>query len=169
MNVFPRSSPSPRLMEPEPEGIMLGPIQHSQASAVPDSQAPVSGRSSQDHLLRPSPSEHPQLSRTSSHVQDVPRGSAVDSSEPILREAGSAMTTRNPLQEWVLETIAMATATAVLVALIVLLSQYDGIQQPDWPTWLNLSTVVSILSTALRTLLTFVVASGMLNDGSPCL
>ncbi|KAG6354281.1 hypothetical protein INS49_004886 [Diaporthe citri] len=47
----------------------------------------------------------------------------------------------------------------VLVGLVILLLEFDGIRQPEWPEWINLSTIVSMFSTTLRTLLVVVIAS----------
>lgn len=61
---------------------------------------------------------------------------------------------------WVFEMLTLIAAVLALVGLIILLLEFDGIRQPDWPEWINLSTIVSMFSTTLRALLAVVIASG---------
>lgn len=61
---------------------------------------------------------------------------------------------------WAFEVSTFIAAVLVLVGLILLLKEFDGDKQPEWPDWINLSTIVSILATSLRTLLAVVIASG---------
>lgn len=61
---------------------------------------------------------------------------------------------------WAFEALTLIAAVLVLVGLILLLLEFDCIKQPEWTEWINLSTIVSMFSTTLRTLLAVVIASG---------
>lgn len=60
----------------------------------------------------------------------------------------------------VFEMLTLIAAVLVIVGLIIVLLEFDGIRKPDWPESINLSTIVSMFSTTLRALLAVVTASG---------
>lgn len=57
---------------------------------------------------------------------------------------------RHILRHWCLEIVTIFVATALMAAIIILLSLYDGKLMPEWPFSINLSTVITTLSTFLR-------------------
>ncbi|TID14532.1 hypothetical protein E2P81_ATG08484 [Venturia nashicola] len=58
---------------------------------------------------------------------------------------------------WWQEIVSFLFAAACFVAIAIILAKYNGQEQPDWKYSLNLSTLVAILSTLLRTSLVVVV------------
>lgn len=74
------------------------------------------------------------------------------------------------LRSWWLEGLAIAISLLLLAAIVVVLFRYDGKEQPDWPYWINLNTIVATLSTILRAQLLLVAAEGLrLQLSSICL
>ncbi|ROV96177.1 hypothetical protein VSDG_05026 [Cytospora chrysosperma] len=61
-------------------------------------------------------------------------------------------------QHWSLEIVTIFVATALMAAIIILLSLYDGKLMPEWPFSVNLSTVIATLSTFLRATMMAAVA-----------
>lgn len=74
--------------------------------------------------------------------------------------------TRGPLISWWLEGLAIVVSLILLAAIVSLLYRFDGKEQPEWPYWINLNTVVATLSTILRAQLLLVAAEGELHDPS---
>jgi hypothetical protein len=48
-----------------------------------------------------------------------------------------------------------------LVAIIVVLYEYDGKPMPDWPYGITLNALVSVLSTAMKASMVFIVCEGL--------
>ena len=67
---------------------------------------------------------------------------------------------RGPLVSWWLEGLATVVSLVLLAAIMAILYHFDGKEQPDWPYWINLNTVVATLSTILRAQLLLVAAEG---------
>lgn len=65
------------------------------------------------------------------------------------------------LRSWWLEGLAIAISLLLLAAIVVVLFRFDGKEQPDWPYWINLNTIVATLSTILRAQLLLVAAEGL--------
>lgn len=65
------------------------------------------------------------------------------------------------LRSWWLEGVAIAVSLLLLAAIVVVLFRFDGKEQPDWPYWTNLNTIVATLSTILRAQLLLVAAEGL--------
>lgn len=79
---------------------------------------------------------------------------------------GLARRTRGPLVSWWLEGLAIVVSLLLLAAIVGLLYHFDGKEQPEWPYWINLNTVVATLSTILRAQLLLVAAEGQLHSSS---
>ncbi|KAI7777042.1 hypothetical protein LA080_004202 [Diaporthe eres] len=135
-------------------GIGLEPILQSHLappsySSAPASTTASSRRNSQDELLG---SAHQQNeSRHENSDQQV----SLDKRELI----GMAQTVGQVVKLWAFEVLTLIAAVLVLVGLVLLLLEFDGIRQPEWPEWINLSTIVSMFLTTLRTMLAVVITS----------
>ncbi|KAI1166114.1 hypothetical protein F5B18DRAFT_92053 [Nemania serpens] len=68
---------------------------------------------------------------------------------------------RNPLRDWSYEMLGMMVAIGLLIAITMILRQFEDKEQPKWPHELTLNSVIAILSTILRALLASIVAQGM--------
>lgn len=66
--------------------------------------------------------------------------------------------TRHVLRYWLLEILTVLTAALLLAAVIALLSYYDGKYMPQWPLELNLTSVIALLTTFLRSAIVAAVA-----------
>lgn len=64
---------------------------------------------------------------------------------------------------WGPEILSICVAICCLVAVFTILATYDGQRQPDWPyaSALNLSTLIALVATILRSMLATVIESGM--------
>lgn len=119
-------------------------------SSAPASTTTSSRRNSQDELLG---SAHRQNeSRDENSDQQV----SLDTRELV----GMPQTVGQVVKLWAFEVLTLIAAVLILVGLVLLLLEFDGIRQPEWPEWINLSTIVSMFSTILRTMLAVVIASG---------
>lgn len=76
--------------------------------------------------------------------------------------SGSPHDARPPsiLVSWWLEGLAIIISLLLLAAIVGVLYRFDGKEQPDWPYWINLNTVVATMSTILRAQLLLVAAEG---------
>lgn len=64
----------------------------------------------------------------------------------------------NILKVWKWEIFNCALAIGMLVSMYSILLHYDGRRIPDWGTAINLSTLIALMATILRTMLAFVVS-----------
>lgn len=134
--------------------IGLEPILVSHLRPYSDISAPTStripSRNSEDQLLG------------SANLGNGPSSESSDSQAPSGEEKIIEVTYSlgQVANLWAFEVLTLSAAVLVLVGLILLLKEFDGDKQPEWPDWINLSTIVSILATTLRTLLVVVIASG---------
>lgn len=64
---------------------------------------------------------------------------------------------------WIPEIWSICVAICCLIAIFALLARFDGQRQPDWPyaSALNLSTLIALVATILRSMLATVIDSGM--------
>lgn len=64
---------------------------------------------------------------------------------------------------WIPEIWSICVAICCLIAIFTLLARFDGQRQPDWPyaSALNLSTLIALVATILRSMLATVIDSGM--------
>lgn len=58
---------------------------------------------------------------------------------------------------WTFEILGCVTSIVFLVAIIVVLFNYDGRPMPDWPYGITLNALVSVLSTVMKTTMAFVL------------
>lgn len=54
------------------------------------------------------------------------------------------------LAAWWIESTSLSVAIAALIAIVVMLAQYNNEEQPTWKGTINLNTLVAILSTIMR-------------------
>ena len=59
---------------------------------------------------------------------------------------------------WAWEIASLVLATALLIATVVILCKFEGKRVPDWGEWVNLNTIVAVLSTVLRGAVALVIA-----------
>lgn len=66
------------------------------------------------------------------------------------------------LREWASEIAALVSAFCCLAAIFIILVKFNDQQQPDWPyaRTLNLSTLIALAATILRSMLEVVLSSG---------
>lgn len=62
---------------------------------------------------------------------------------------------------WTWEIISLLLTIGLIVAIVVILSHFEGRPLPDWPFGINLSTLLAMLSTILRTLMLVAVAEAL--------
>lgn len=67
----------------------------------------------------------------------------------------------SPLKFWTWEIISLFLTIGLIVAIVAILSHFEGRPLPDWPFGINLSTLVALLSTILRTLMLVAVAEAL--------
>jgi len=79
--------------------------------------------------------------------------------DPPLDRANSSI--KHPLYLWSLEISSSVAALAALVAIIVVLIEFDNRPLPDWPHNITLNTVVSLLQQVLNLGLTIVVGESI--------
>ena len=105
----------------------------------------------------PAEDGHGGLDRVSAAALE--RGSPADAkqSTPSKPNRGLFLASLAP---WTWELVSLVTGYAVLAAIFVTLSQYNGKDLPQWPYSLNLNSLVAIYTTILRALLLFPVAEG---------
>lgn len=65
------------------------------------------------------------------------------------------------LKFWTWEIISLFLTIGLIVAIVAILSHFEGRPLPDWPFGINLSTLVALLSTILRTLMLVTVAEAL--------
>jgi hypothetical protein len=73
----------------------------------------------------------------------------------------TATTTRISIQQWWQEWILMIISIGILIAIFVILRMYNNIPQPNWKFGLNLSTLIAVLATLLRSSLMSIVEEGV--------
>lgn len=74
------------------------------------------------------------------------------------RASSRPVHTRHVLRYWLLEIVTVVTAVLLLGAVIGLLAYYDGKYMPKWPYDLNLTSVIALLTTFLRSAIVAAVA-----------
>lgn len=61
---------------------------------------------------------------------------------------------------WLPETLALLCGLGAFIAIIMILAGFSKTEQPQWPSYMNLSTVVALLATILRSMLMQVIEAG---------
>lgn len=64
-----------------------------------------------------------------------------------------------PISPWLVEAACLVVAVSALIATVVVLTKFDNKEQPHWPyaDMLNLSALIAILATLLRSMVTLVL------------
>ncbi|KAJ5133316.1 hypothetical protein N7476_003455 [Penicillium atrosanguineum] len=62
---------------------------------------------------------------------------------------------------WTLEILGCLTSIGFLVAIIVILFNFDGRPMPDWPHGITLNTLVSVFSTVMKATMAFVLTESL--------
>ncbi|MBE3042246.1 DUF3176 domain-containing protein [Candidatus Bathyarchaeota archaeon] len=105
----------------------------------------------------PAEDGHGRLDRVSTASSEHASPADAEKSTPSEPSRGVFLASLSP---WKWELVSLFTGYAVLAAIFVTLSQYDGKDLPEWPYSLNLNSLVAIYTTILRALLLFPVAEG---------
>ena len=61
-------------------------------------------------------------------------------------------------RRWGWEIAALVLAVALLIAMVIILRVFEGQRVPDWGEWVNLNTIMAVLSTVLRGAVAVVIA-----------
>lgn len=72
--------------------------------------------------------------------------------------------------DWIWEIVSLLVAVCCLVAIFTILAQFDDKEQPEWPyaSTLNLSTLIALLATVLRSMLENVLGAGKSSHPDSC-
>ncbi|KAJ5666819.1 hypothetical protein N7462_011228 [Penicillium macrosclerotiorum] len=62
---------------------------------------------------------------------------------------------------WTLEILSCLTSIAFFVAIIVVLSHFDGRPMPDWPYGITLNALVSVFSTVMKATMAFILTESL--------
>lgn len=153
------------------------------AYTVPDTDG-HSGSGDLGQLLRNAPSGQTQLSRASSqeqleqdvvlnneqtqrieqtqqnHAYSNARASSSAASPPLISTITKSWFGR--VRDWAWEIICMLVAACCLVAIFTILYKFNHQEQPQWPlsSTLNLSTLIALIATVLRSMLENVLNAG---------
>lgn len=84
-------------------------------------------------------------------------GSSSSKTPSSTRKVGHSL-----LRDWAFEIAALVTAFCCLAAIYIILAKFNDQQQPDWPyaRTLNLSILIVLIATILRSMLEAVLSSG---------
>lgn len=84
-------------------------------------------------------------------------GSSSSKTPPSTKKVGPSL-----LRDWASEITALVTAFCCLAAIYIILAKFNDQQQPNWPyaRTLNLSTLIALIATVLRSMLEVVLGSG---------
>lgn len=87
-------------------------------------------------------------------------GSASAASQPLMSTSTESWFGR--VRSWAWEIISMLVATCCLVAIFIILSKFNHQEQPQWhlSRTLNLSTLIALIATVLRSMLENVLNAG---------
>lgn len=121
----------------------------------------VSALSSDTHHLGKRSSGEPSYH---AHVTEVPSPfTPTPTISSFNKRARKQQRTRRsaPLKFWTWEIISLFLTIGLIVAIVAILSHFEGRPLPDWPFGINLSTLVALLSTILRTLMLVAVAEAL--------
>lgn len=121
---------------------------------------------------------HEELHDSHDGVDTEPKTSGKVTSQSVSGGSFNGFTSAKPLRQqtgprragygrlavaWWQEIVSFLFAAAFFVAIAIILAKYNGQEQPNWKYSLNLSTLVAILSTLLRTSLVVVVEESEYN------
>jgi hypothetical protein len=87
--------------------------------------------------------------------------SSLHSPEPGPRTKDSSFLKKLAFDSWIGEAIAMALSIGCLVAIAVIVYNYDGAPLPQWRGGVTLNTVIAVLSTTARSGMVFVASATM--------
>ncbi|KAJ5951516.1 uncharacterized protein N7479_009929 [Penicillium vulpinum] len=125
-----------------------------------------SGRNNEDpspeYPLLPIPTQvgrgHPHAERQHSPAPSSAKTTVVTQENPADSKLHHAPS--NIDYGWVWNIVGLGMALAMLIAIIVILSMYDGKQQPRWK-WISLNTLLSWLSTVGKACIAFPLSAGL--------
>lgn len=95
--------------------------------------------------------------------QDQPHGNdSTESASESFTKTRKRTRCGRLFRDWILEMVSMFFAIGCLIAMFILLTKYNGQEQPEWPyaSTLNLSTLVALMATILRLMLGNVLGAG---------
>jgi hypothetical protein len=80
---------------------------------------------------------------------------------PFLQSDTSSLVSRLILDSWLCESVAMCFSIGCLVAIVFVVAAYDGERIPELASGVTINAIISVLSTASRASLIFVVSTAM--------
>lgn len=131
---------------------------------APSGQTQLSQASSQEQLQQDVVLNNEQTQRIEQTQQDNAyinaRASSSSASPPLLSTITKSWFGR--AQDWACEIVSMLVAACCLVAIFVIFSKFNHQEQPQWPlsSTLNLSTLIALIATVLRSMLENVLNAG---------
>lgn len=114
----------------------------------------------------PAGSVHRRLGRSSGGLMEPWESADKDNSDRSMRYDSKRKNDRPTIRlgatSWLAEISSLIAAIFCLIAIVVILTVYNNQKQPQWSAGetLNLSTLIAVLATILRSLLTGVVEAG---------
>lgn len=151
---LPQTLPGPSLLADEELQNFLS----SQPDAIPGSFcADIDGEAATIHSV-------PTSLETERRVDQTYDGNHRSCSERISREEERPEVALGPLahvwKAWLFEILSLVAGVSSLMAIATILGMYNDQRQPQWPYSINLTTLVALLATILRSMLMQVVESG---------
>ncbi|KAJ5633356.1 hypothetical protein N7490_009695 [Penicillium lividum] len=77
------------------------------------------------------------------------------------RAAPQPQTLKNWSNNWILELLSCVMSLVLLIAVIIVLENYDGKPMPEWPYGITLNALVSLLSTFMKAAMAFAITEGL--------
>lgn len=151
---LPQTLPGPSLLADEELQTFLS----SQSDAIPGSFWPdIDGEPPTIHSV-------PTSLETERRADQTCDGNHSSCSEEISREEERPAFASGPLahvwKAWLFETLSLVAGVSSLIAIATILGMYNDQRQPQWPYSVNLTTLVALLATILRSMLMQVIESG---------
>lgn len=132
------------------------PEQHDGIELVDDLTTPRASSNQYSHEDRGTTQPHT--------LDDEPRGAKGTRNTlwPFTRTENNENAKYGRAKEWASEITALLMSFLCLIAIFIILLKFNNQQQPDWPYARNsnLSTLVALIATILRSMLEIVLASG---------
>lgn len=129
---------------------------------APREQMRLSQASSQEQPQQDVVLNSDQTQRIEQTQQDHVYGNdcASAASQPLMSTSTESWSGR--VRNWAWEITSMLVATCCLVAIFIILTKFNHQEQPQWPLsrTLNLSTLIALIATVLRSMLENVLSAG---------
>ncbi|KAL0944797.1 uncharacterized protein CTRU02_202684 [Colletotrichum truncatum] len=156
-----RSSLVPTETETTPAEPASEPLLNNSHHSHDDVATPLAQNESRDDgvIVTDNTNHHPRSSTDTSAqeiVEEKPSGN-----RPSSKGGGFKASTWRIIDGWWQEFLCCALGVAALVALVIVLSTFDGKPLPKWPSGITINAVVAFLSTVSRTAFIIPVTEGL--------